>query len=379
MTDIANKALLPTGLRDILPPDAELEAHAIDRLLGAFTAHGYERVKPPLIEFEESLLDGVGAATAKDTFRVMDPVSQRMMAVRADVTGQVARIATTRMAHAPRPLRLAYAGQVLRVKGSQLRPERQFTQAGIELIGSDSPASDAEVVALVARAVVGLGISGVTVDLNLPTLVPALADDLELTREARTRLRAALDQKDTAAVQVLGGDVAALFVELIACSGDADGVLERMASLDLSGEAARRRDRLGQVVGLVRQLAPGIGLTVDAVENRGFEYHTGVSFSLFAAGARGELGRGGRYRAGQARERAVGATLFVDALTNILPPLPAARRLLLAPSEHAGAARFQAEGWVTVAALDAGVDLSAEARRLGCSHYTSGGVIKAAD
>src|SRR3546814_10103925 len=76
----------------------------------------------------------------------MDPVSQRMMGLRADMTPQVARIATTRLKKAPRPLRLCYGGQVLQVRGSQLRPERQFAQAGIELIGAPEGAGDAEAV-----------------------------------------------------------------------------------------------------------------------------------------------------------------------------------------------------------------------------------------
>ena len=97
---------------------------------------------------------------APHTFRLMDPVSQRMMAVRADMTLQVARIATTRLDNAPRPLRLSYAGQVLRVRGSQLRPERQFGQAGIELIGVDNAAADAEVIALCRRSADGSGHDG---------------------------------------------------------------------------------------------------------------------------------------------------------------------------------------------------------------------------
>src|SRR5690606_15769726 len=110
----------------------------VERVMACFASHGYERVKPPLIEFEEGLLAGPGAALAAGTFRLMDPVSQRMMGVRADMTLQVARIAATRLKNQARPLRLSYAGQVLRVSGTQLRPERQFGQAGIELIGAPS-------------------------------------------------------------------------------------------------------------------------------------------------------------------------------------------------------------------------------------------------
>ena len=132
MTDPINRALLPAGLHDVLPREAAFEATIVERLMAEFALNGFERVKPPLIEFEASLLAGPGAAMATQTFRLMDPVSQRMLALRPDMTLQVARIATTRLANEPRPLRLSYGGQVLRVKGSQLRPERQFGQVGGE-------------------------------------------------------------------------------------------------------------------------------------------------------------------------------------------------------------------------------------------------------
>ena len=134
MNDLPHRALLPAGFPDMLPPDAGHEAATVERLMAALAARGYERVKPPLVEFEDTLLAGPGAAMANQTFRVMDPVSQRMMGVRADLTLQIARIAESRLQSAPKPLRVCYAGDVLRVTGGQLRPERQFTQVGAELI-----------------------------------------------------------------------------------------------------------------------------------------------------------------------------------------------------------------------------------------------------
>src|SRR5277367_4342620 len=152
MNDAPHPALLPTGMHDLLPPEAEVEAQVVSRLMATLAAHGYQRVKPPLVEFEETLLSGAGAAMASDTFRTMDPTSQRMIGVRADMTPQVARIAATRLKHYPRPLRLSYAGQVLRVKGTEVRPERQIGQAGAELIGAEGPAADVEVIDVAAEA-----------------------------------------------------------------------------------------------------------------------------------------------------------------------------------------------------------------------------------
>ena len=116
MNDTQPKSLLPNGLRDALPPEAGWEARAISQLLDVFHTNGYDRGESPLMEFEKSLLDGPGQAVSPQTFRLMDPVSQRMMGLRADITPQIAMIASTRLMHASRPLRLSYAGQVLRVR-----------------------------------------------------------------------------------------------------------------------------------------------------------------------------------------------------------------------------------------------------------------------
>ena len=178
MSRDATRALLPAGLMDLLPPDAANAAAVVERLLTCFAGQGYDRVKPPMIEFEDSLLQGPAAPLADQTFRLMDPVSQRMMGLRADITMQVARIATTRLRKSQRPLRLAYAGDVFRVRGAQLRPERQFMQIGFELIGAPGAAADAEAILLATEALRAAGVATISVDLNLPTLVPALCHGL---------------------------------------------------------------------------------------------------------------------------------------------------------------------------------------------------------
>src|ERR1700740_3490371 len=152
MSEAPHPALLPIGMHDLLPPEAELEAAIVGQLMAPLAAHGYERVKPPLVEFEETLFAGAGAAMAGATFRIMDPASNRMIGVRADVTPQIARIAATRLADAPRPLRLSYAGQVLRVKGSEIRPERQVGEVGAELIGAAGPTARTQASAVSRQA-----------------------------------------------------------------------------------------------------------------------------------------------------------------------------------------------------------------------------------
>jgi ATP phosphoribosyltransferase regulatory subunit len=393
MTEIGDQALLPAGFQDVLPPQAAQEAAVIERLIACFAGRGYERVKPPLLEFEETILAGAGAAVAQQTFRLMDPVSQRMMGLRADMTPQVARIAATRLRKAPRPLRLCYGGQVLRIKGGQLRPERQFAQVGAELIGAASVRADAEAVVLAAEALAAIGIGGLSVDLNLPPLVDALAADLDIGGARLAALRQALDRKDAAAVSEIAGVSAAQFQALLRAAGPAEAALAALGAMALVGAAAEEVARLIRVVESIQAGAPDLTLTIDPAEHRGFEYQTGISFILFARGVRGELGRGGRYAtepparaaAGAATgdaspepESATGFTLFMDSVQRALSEPPPPRRLYLPPDCPAARGNdLRADGWITLAGLEAVADFATEARRMGCSHALIDGAITA--
>jgi ATP phosphoribosyltransferase regulatory subunit len=367
-----NPALLPAGLRDLLPPDAETEAAAVARLMEIFASHGYQRVKPPLLEFEDSLLAGFGSAVADQTFRIMDPDSQRMMGLRADTTPQIGRIATTRLSMAPRPLRLSYDGQCLRVRGSQLAPDRQVAQAGIELIGADSPAADAEIVLVAAEALAAVGLTRVSFDLTLPMLTPTLMDDAGIQGPQRAALARALDRKDAAAVKDHGGALAPVLIDLLLAAGAADKALAALNAANLCNGAGALAARLTQVVAAIRGSAPDIRLTVDPVEFRGFRYETGVSVTVYAPGRHEELGRGGRYLSGDA-EPATGLTLYPDAMLRIAPPrAPRPRVYVPLGAPTADVAALRAQGFATVAALAPTADDRAEALRLGCTHILDG-------
>jgi ATP phosphoribosyltransferase regulatory subunit len=372
--------LLPAGLKDVLAPDAAFEAAVIERVLAELAGHGYERVKPPLVEFEENLIEGSGQAMAMDIFRVMDPVSRRMMGVRADMTLQVARIARSRLATAPRPLRLSYAGEVLRVKGGGLRPEREFAQVGFELIGNATPEGDAEVVRLVAEGLAAVGVADLTIDLNAPTLVPLVCAALGLEGGAAQVARRALDRKDAAAVEALGGEAGALLAALLAVGGPAHTALPALAKLDLPDGARQSAAELGAVAELVATAIPDLGLTVDAVEHRGFEYHSGVSFSIFARAEAAELGRGGRYNVGDpaSGESATGASLYMHTVLRALSPPPDGRRIFLPlGTDLAVGAGLRAEGWITIAGLQAAGDTGAEAALMRCGWVWDGAAARA--
>ena len=170
-------------------------------------------------------------------------------------------------------------------------------------------------------------------------------------------------------------------MRLLRTTGVAETALDALTGLALPGGAAAALRQLLEVATLLREAAPGLALTIDPVEWRGFEYHTGTSFSLFAGGVRTELGRGGRYSvesAGAEAEEAAGCTIYVDTVLRAAPAPPAPRRVYLPHgTARADGAGLRDEGWVTIAGLAPEGDPAAEAARLGCSHVWQGGTAQA--
>jgi ATP phosphoribosyltransferase regulatory subunit len=344
--------------------------------MATFSSNGYERIKPPLIEFEDGLLSGLGTAMATQTFRLMDPISQRMMGIRADMTPQISRIAATRLKKTARPLRLSYSGDVLRVKGTQLRPERHFTQVGAEIIGAGKAQADAEVVLLAIEALGSLGVAGLSVDLAIPTLVPALCYELKVSSDIEAQLRIALDRKDAASVNALSNQIGQsgtqLFEALLSAAGPAKKTMQAMNAMSFGPKATAERTMLNTVVDLIKVAVSDTQITIDPVENRGFEYHSGVTFTFFARGVRGEIGTGGRYLAENGTpqgEAATGFTLFMDTILRALPrPKTQDRIYLPFGTSPAIARKLRADGWVAVAGLEEQKNEDVEAQRLRCTH-----------
>lgn len=319
------RALLPSGMIDLLPPEAEQEAKAISILMKKYAAYGYQLIKPPLVEFEDSLFaEGPGAAIADETFRLMDPNSHRMMGVRSDMTPQIARIAAVRLAQEERPLRLCYTGNVLRTRSDQQRPERQFTQVGCELIGTDSVEADIEACVLAVMGLKLIGLNDITIDLSLPHLVNKIFDDLDLSADEQAQIENALAHRHHDGVK----DAPDIFKSLMESAGAGDKALTALENIDLPKAAKQDVESVKRIhdgiARAMKELGFGdVAVSIDPLERSGFEYHSHFGFTLFAKKTRGELGRGGRYevRFGDDKntETAAGFTLYMDSIRRALP------------------------------------------------------------
>lgn len=364
--DTSDPDLLPEGLEDRLPRAAATATRVMRTIHGVMEGHGYDRVLPPMIEFERSLASRMAGISSRRMFRFVDPQSLRMMALRSDITPQIGRIAGTRLASAPRPLRLCYAGQVVTIKGAGLDPAREKLQCGAELIGVDNVAAAAEVVAVAIEALQAAGARGVSVDFTLPDLVDTLAEKaLPLAPGQIDAVRRELDTKDAGGLVEAGGEA---YVPLLYATGDFETAIEKLAAIDAGGVLAGRIDALRAIAA---RLGGRARLTLDPAERHGFEYQSWFGFMLYAEGVRGALGRGGTYRIAvpggmEHGEVATGFSLYPDALIDLLAGSEPAPDKLFLPLGHdvQAAERLRAIGWRTVAALSE----ADEAATLGCSH-----------
>ena len=401
-----SKTLLPSGCYDLLPPFARQESQLSATLLSVFESFGYEQVSPPMLEYSESLLAGRGAALSAQTFRVMDPGAGKVMGFRPDITLQIARIAASRLATAPRPLRLSYNGLILRMQGEQFKDDRQLRQTGIELIGASSAEADAEVVLVAALALKKAGVTAISIDLNLPGIVGSLLASEKLDNDQLQVLFEAVSHKDVSTIRTIPFSYQDTLIALIQCAGPATSALDAMERLELPESARKQCRELREVVQIlddqmtgspddqkenpvirlsghpvIQPSLTGCTITIDAAESRGFNYHSGISFSIFVPGAACEVGRGGRYRIeGKTSEpviEATGFTLYVETLRSLLAEPARGKRLFIAERlDHTQLGTLQADGYITVCALAEYGQDEEEAARLGCGWMYKNGTVK---
>ena len=294
-----NRWLLPEGIDELLPEQAaRLEALRRD-LLDQCATWGYQYVIPPLVEFTDSLLVGLGADLDLVTCKFTDQMSGRMLGVRADITPQAARIDAHSLAEAG-ATRLCYAGSTLQAVPQATGIGRSPIQLGAELFGSASIEADIEVITLLLSLLVGAEVEApVTLDIGHIGVYDALFAEAELDPDIEQEVFDALQRKSGPDIQRLTPrlppGVATKLEQLAALHGAPD-VLDHARNL-FAGESVVQAalDDLEKVLARVREGFPNVGLYVDLTELRGFRYHTGLVFAVYLEGRGSAVAKGGRY------------------------------------------------------------------------------------
>ena len=308
------KWILPEQIDDILPPEAEAIEALRRVLLDHFRAHGYRLVQPPLVEHLESLLTGSGHDLDLQTFKVVDPLSGRLLGVRADITPQVARI-DAHLLNETGLTRLCYAGSVLRTFAGGLTQTREVFQIGAELYGEPGIAGDQEVLSLLLSSLAAAGAGGLHLDLGHVGVYRALANAAGISGNGDdSELFAALRSKDVPAVSALTTKLPAAWrnalTALPTLYGPARDVLTAArARLPDTPAIANALDALATLTDAAQPRVEA--LHIDLADLRGYHYQNGATFSVFTAGETNAIGNGGRYDGiGKAFGRARPATGF---------------------------------------------------------------------
>ena len=314
---------IPPGSQDLLAGDVRRRRQAQGAWFALAEARGYEEVIPPTFEYEEVFTLGAGPDLASRLLRFVDQ-DGRLVALRADFTSSIARMAATKLATNPLPLRLSYAGKVYRQTYEGGGERRELFQLGAEMIGDDSAKADVEVLRLVIETFRALKIDDFQINLGEIRYIQPLLS--ELTPELAEAAREAIDRRDRATLNALtrqielpvgAAEVLRQLPELIGRSE----ILTRAATLAISNDARAAITRLQEIDALLTAEERG-RIVYDLAEIRGLGYYTGMRFEVFVSGVGRSVGSGGRYdqllKLYGLDRPAVGVALETDILAELL-------------------------------------------------------------
>jgi ATP phosphoribosyltransferase regulatory subunit len=374
--------LLPEGIEEVLPEEAERLECLRRKVLDLFASWGYRQVMTPFIEYIESLLVGAGHDLDLQTFKLIDQISGRLLGVRADMTPQAARI-DARHAKGDAPSRVCYLGTVLHAQSDRLEKSRSPLQVGAELYGHAGAASDLEIIRLMLAMLSAVGLNQIHLDLGHVGVFRGLAAQAGFDPGQEAALFEILQRKAVP-------DLIEFFQEnpasapcrerlsaLVELHGDASALAE--ARQRLAGADAGVDSALGELETIAGRLAgefPALPMHFDLAELRGYHYQTGVVFAAFVAGYGRELARGGRYdEIGKAFGRARPATGFsadLKVLARLTGENGSANRekTLFAPADESAGLqetveRLRGEGWIVIREL---AGQTAKAAEMGCEY-----------
>jgi ATP phosphoribosyltransferase len=289
----------PRGFRDALFQEAAERRVISDAIGDCFESWGYGLVETPAVEEYRTLEAGAGSSLEGTAFRLFD-VDGTLLALRPEMTLPIARLVATRLAGTAGPYRMRYTADVYREHASLRGEARQFTQAGIELVGLGGPASDAEVVSAVVEALAATGLREFTVGIGTVAVLNALLDASRGDGTWRADVMAAAHKGDLVGLERLtrvGGIDPAVAVALRAVpriGGGADAVQRCREAVGPTG-CAGALDSLAETWRLLEATGVSPRVRIDFGIMRSFDYYTGLIVEAYAPGLGVALGGGGRY------------------------------------------------------------------------------------
>lgn len=270
---------IPSGTRDVLPDEMRELRALTDAIRAIFEAYGYGELSTPAIEYDtpaQRLSAGAGV------YRLFDDHGA-VLQLRSDMTVPIARVAATRYASTPPPLRFCSFAHVYRAVRPHRGMMREQLQAGCELIGSPAPDGTVEVLTVLTRALEATGLEGFRIGLGDASLYPALLDDAGVQPARRAQLLDCLVRRDFVGLEQAAEGLDPRLVTLPQRRGGVE-VLE-----GLPGGAGLRQVHAALEADVAARVIFDLGLVRDLA------YYTGAVFEVYDASIGTPIGGGGRY------------------------------------------------------------------------------------
>lgn len=294
-------SLVPVGMATILPEAARHVRRLESELLSYFHGYGYDEIILPTFEYFDVLAPGLEPALLEQSYKIVDRTTGRILLLRPDVTAQIARTVAMGMLGTGLPLRLSYRATVFRYEPEHVGRDRELFQVGAELIGTDDPSADCEIIMLMIECLRRIGLPSFKVSLGHVGFFKGLLVRAGLSADGRKRAEQAAARKDfpwlgeILSQERVGKRSARTILDTLELCGNAE-VLSKGRAL------ARGEQPLIQAVNRLAQVYDSLGamgfqdvVLLDLGEFREFDYYDGIVFDVFTDGIGIELGGGGRY------------------------------------------------------------------------------------
>ena len=297
---ISETWLLPDGVADVLPEQAQVIESLRREALDFLASRGYQLVYTPFIEYIESLSSLSESNQDLDlaTFKVIDQLSGRLLGVRADMTPQVARI-DAHVHPVEGVARYCYAGTVLHTKPQGFNTTRAPLQLGAELFGSDSIDADVEMIDVMLGLLKKADFAqGIHLDLGHVGLFRSLVKHAGLNKATERRLSDLYQRKALPELAEFTQDLnfGQDFYALGRYASDLEQ-LQANLSAEVFEDAAFKHafDALSSTKAAIQARWPELHIGIDVVELRSYHYHTGLMYAVYAPNRAAPLAQGGRY------------------------------------------------------------------------------------
>ena len=362
--------LLPEGFRDSLPELASKEDKVNSTFIKLMQKNGFMLVKPPLLEFESSLFFLLDDSEDANSFRVLDPISQKMMGIRSDITVQIARISCGSLVELPRPLKVCYSGEILRVKNNSLNLSRQATQIGSEIIGIKENQCENEIISLMIESLKLLRIKKFFINFTMPTLILAIVKDFKLSKLDLEFVRDKFNNKNSEGLEKISKQLKTISDALIDSVGDAKLNLQKLKKIKFTKNINYEIQSFAKIISRIIKDFPNLEILIDPLEIDESNYHTGIAFKVFSENLK-ELFSGGNYKV--SNENCIGFSGFTEALLLESFITKSLIKKILIPkyTDTELKKNLQKKGFITLQAIKKlnKKQIKTEAIRQGCNYY----------